>query len=431
MTNEIKKTFKGTLEVPGDKSITHRAVMIGSLSTGTTTIYKPLISDDILRTIQCMKELGAYIHIEDERIVIESGGLLSLNSPKEALYTGNSGTTTRLLTGLIAGLKLNAEIKGDSTIQKRPMNRIKIPLEEMGANISLINDEYPPIRIQKSELTSITYEMPVASAQVKSAIIFAALGAKGETKIIEKNISRNHTELMLADFGANIRVDNNIITVKRTDYLNAQEVRVPGDISSAAFLMVLAAIIPGSDITIRNVSLNETRNGIITIFKMIDANMTVTVKNDDGEPYGDIRVKYKNNLKPFIINETLIPKLIDEIPILTVLGLFLNGKSTIKDAEELRVKETDRIVAVTNELKKFNASFNIFDDGYEIIPTNNLTQSIEQLKSYSDHRIIMMLIIMTIKMNQKLNIDDMSHLNVSYPNILDDIDSITKEVDYE
>lgn len=431
MTNEIKKTFKGTLEVPGDKSITHRAVMIGSLSTGTTTIYKPLISDDILRTIQCMKELGAYIHIEDERIVIESGGLLSLNSPKEALYTGNSGTTTRLLTGLIAGLKLNAEIKGDSTIQKRPMNRIKIPLEEMGANISLINDEYPPIKIQKSELTSITYEMPVASAQVKSAIIFAALGAKGETKIIEKNISRNHTELMLADFGANIRVDNNIITVKRTDYLNAQEVRVPGDISSAAFLMVLAAIIPGSDITIRSVSLNETRNGIITIFKMIDANMTVTVKNDDGEPYGDIRVKYKNNLKPFIINETLIPKLIDEIPILTVLGLFLNGKSTIKDAEELRVKETDRIVAVTNELKKFNASFNIFDDGYEIIPTSDLTQSIEQLKSYSDHRIIMMLIIMTIKMNQELNIDDISHLNVSYPNILDDIDSITKEVDYE
>lgn len=431
MTNEIKKTFKGTLEVPGDKSITHRAVMIGSLSTGTTTIYKPLISDDILRTIQCMKELGAYIHIEDERIVIESGGLFSLNSPKEALYTGNSGTTTRLLTGLIAGLKLNAEIKGDSTIQKRPMNRIKIPLEEMGANISLINDEYPPIKIQKSELTSITYEMPVASAQVKSAIIFAALGAKGETKIIEKNISRNHTELMLADFGANIRVDNNIIKVKRTDYLNAQEVRVPGDISSAAFLMVLAAIIPGSDITIRNVSLNETRNGIITIFKMIDANMTVTVKNDDGEPYGDIRVKYKNNLKPFIINETLIPKLIDEIPILTVLGLFLNGKSTIKDAEELRVKETDRIVAVTNELKKFNASFNIFDDGYEIISTSDLTQSIEQLKSYSDHRIIMMLIIMTIKMNQELNIDDISHLNVSYPNILDDIDSITKEVDYE
>lgn len=431
MTNEIKKTFKGTLEVPGDKSITHRAVMIGSLSTGTTTIYKPLISDDILRTIQCMKELGAHIHIEDERIVIESGGLLSLNSPKEALYTGNSGTTTRLLTGLIAGLKLNAEIKGDSTIQKRPMNRIKIPLEEMGANISLINNEYPPIKIQKSELTGITYEMPVASAQVKSAIIFAALGAKGETKIIEKNISRNHTELMLADFGANIRVDNNIITVKRTDYLNAQEVRVPGDISSAAFLMVLAAIIPGSDITIRNVSLNETRNGIITIFKMIDANMTVTVKNNDGEPYGDIRVKYKNNLKPFIINETLIPKLIDEIPILTVLGLFLNGKSTIKDAEELRVKETDRIVAVTNELKKFNASFNTFDDGYEIIPTNDLTQSIEQLKSYSDHRIIMMLIIMTIKMNQELNIDDISHLNVSYPNILDDIDSITKEVDYE
>ncbi|CAM3416116.1 3-phosphoshikimate 1-carboxyvinyltransferase [Nosocomiicoccus ampullae] len=431
MTNRIKKTFKGSLEVPGDKSITHRAVMIGSLSKGTTTIYKPLISDDILRTIQCMKELGAYIHIEDERIVIESGGLLSLNSPKEALYTGNSGTTTRLLTGLIAGLKLNAEIKGDSTIQKRPMNRIKIPLEEMGANISLINDEYPPIKIQKSELTSITYEMPVASAQVKSAIIFAALGAKGETKIIEKNISRNHTELMLADFGANIRVDNNIITVKRTDYLNAQEVRVPGDISSAAFLMVLAAIIPGSDITIRNVSLNETRNGIITIFKKIDANMTVTVKNNDGEPYGDIRIKYKENLKPFMINETLIPKLIDEIPILTVLGLFLNGKSTIKDAQELRVKETDRIVAVTNELKKFNASFNIFDDGYEIIPTNNLTQSIEQLKSYSDHRIIMMLIIMTIKMNQKLNIDDMSHLNVSYPNILDDIDSITKEVDYE
>ena len=431
MTNKIKKTFKGSLEVPGDKSITHRAVMIGSLSKGTTTIYKPLISDDILKTIQCMRDLGARIHIEDERIVIESDGLSTLNSPKEVLYTGNSGTTTRLITGLIAGLNLDAEIKGDSTIQKRPMNRIKFPLEKMGANISLINDEYPPIKIKKSHLTGITYEMPVASAQVKSAIIFAALGAKGETKIIEKNISRNHTELMLADFGANIIVADNIIKVNKTDYLNAQEVRVPGDISSAAFLMVLAAIIPGSDITIRNVSLNETRNGIITIFKMIDANMTVTVKNNDGEPYGDIRIKYKENLKPFMINETLIPKLIDEIPILTVLGLFLNGKSTIKDAEELRVKETDRIVAVTNELKKFNASFNIFDDGYEIIPTNNLTQSIEQLKSYSDHRIIMMLIIMTIKMNQKLNIDDISHLNISYPNILDDIDSITKEVDYE
>lgn len=431
MIEQNKKTFQGTIEVPGDKSITHRAIMLGSLSKGTTIIYRPLISDDILMTIDCMKQLDVSIELIDEKIVINSNGVESLREPTNILYTGNSGTTTRLLTGIMAGLNFNATINGDETIQKRPMQRIKTPLELMGASIELTRENFPPINIKRKPLNGITYHMPVASAQVKSAIIFAALGAKGPTRIIEKDISRDHTERMLVDFGANIHTDGNSIIVYPGYSLLGKEVKVPGDISSAAFLMVLAAIIPGSDITIKNVSLNKTRDGIITVFKMIGADIEVFERNNVGEPYGNIRVKYKENLKPFIIDGALIPKLIDEIPILTVLGLFTNGKSIIRDAHELRVKETDRILAVTRELEKFGADFNIYDDGFEILENQNLQKANEELKSYSDHRIIMMLIIMTIKMNQRLNIDDTTHLNVSYPDILDDIESLEKEVDYE
>src|SRR5699024_10697417 len=346
MRELLNGSFNGEVTVPGDKSITHRAVMFGTLSKGTTHVYKPLLSEDTLDTVKCMVKLGADIDVTDEKITINSPGAESLTSPKELLYTGNSGTTTRLLMGLIAGLNLNAMIDGDDTIKKRPMDRVLVPLEMMNAKLKLNNERFTPVEIFESKLEGIEYDMPVASAQVKSAIIFASLHNKITTVIREQEKSRNHTELMLKAFGGNIEVDDTTITVNGGNTLTPVDVTVPGDMSSAAFLMVLAAIIPDSKVTLKNILLNERRNGIIDVFNLIGADMTIEIIDDSLEKRGNITITYKPNLKAFTISGDIIPKLIDEIPILAVLALFLDGESIVRDAEELRVKETDRIMAV-------------------------------------------------------------------------------------
>lgn len=430
MKELLNGKFQGEVTVPGDKSITHRGIMFGALSEGITRVYAPLLSEDTLDTVKCMERLGAKIDVQDEVITIDSKGRKGLKSPESILYTGNSGTTTRLLMGLVAGLNLEAIIEGDETIAKRPMDRVKKPLSDMGANIHLVNDKYPPIEIYKAKLKSLEYHMPVASAQVKSAIIFAALHEDIEAIIYEKEKSRNHTEKMLEAFQGDIKVEDHKITVRGGKTLKATNVTVPGDISSAAFLMVLAAVIPGSKITLKNILLNETRDGIIEVFKQIGADMDIKVIDASLEKRGDITITYKENLKPFSISGDIVPKLIDEIPILAVLGLFLDGESSVKDASELRVKETDRIMAVTNELSKFGAQFEIYEDGFRIIPSElKITNAL--FKSYHDHRIAMMLIVMAIKMNQDIKIDNIDCIKISYPTFIDDLKSLKKEDFYE
>ncbi|CAD2075184.1 3-phosphoshikimate 1-carboxyvinyltransferase [Jeotgalicoccus aerolatus] len=428
MKQLLNGTFTGRTSVPGDKSITHRALMLGALSQGTTHIKSPLISADTLRTFDNMRQLGAEVTRQGDDFTVVSKGHDHLKSPSDTIYTGNSGTTTRLITGLLAGLKtITASVEGDATIAKRPMDRVVIPLSEMGADITLKDSKYPPVNIQPAQLKPLEYKMPIASAQVKSAILFAGLFTSGETIVHETHQSRNHSELMMAQFGADITVNENTVTLKGGKDLSSSNVTVPGDISSAAFLIVLALITKGSDITIENVSLNETRSGIIDVVKMCGGDITITEHDSKGEPFGDIRVRYTEQLKPFHIDGEIIPRLIDEIPILAVLGVFADGDSTVRGAEELRFKETDRITAVVNELSKFGVNFEEYEDGFKIMPGYGKVKAGEMFKSYHDHRIIMMLIVMAIAAETHIQIDDQSAIDVSFPSFINDLERLRKD----
>lgn len=428
MKQLLNGTFQGTVRVPGDKSITHRALMLGALSEGTTQIYRPLISADTLRTFENMRQLGAEVTQEGDDFKVVSKGHDHLISPDAVLYTGNSGTTTRLITGLIAGLNnITASVEGDATIAKRPMDRVVIPLSEMGADISLKDGRYPPVNIHPAVLKPLEYDMPVASAQVKSAILFAGLFTDGETIVRETHQSRNHSEIMMAQFGADISVSGTTVKLQGGKKLSASDVTVPGDISSAAFLIVLALITKDADITIENVSLNETRSGIIDVVKACGGKLTITERDSKGEKFGDIRVQYTPDLKPFHISGDIIPRLIDEIPILTVLAVFADGESTVRGAEELRFKETDRITAVIAELTKFGVSFEEYEDGFKVKPGYKKVKQDELFKGYHDHRIIMMLIVMAAAANTNIEIDDQSAIDVSFPSFVSDLEGLRKD----
>ena len=307
------------------------------------------------------------------------------------------------------------------------MDRVVIPLSEMGADISLKDNNYPPVNIHPAILKPLEYDMPIASAQVKSAILFAGLFTDGETIVHETHQSRNHSEIMMAQFGADIAVTGTTVKLNGGNNLTAADVTVPGDISSAAFLIVLALITKDADITIENVSLNETRAGIIDVVKEMGGKLTITEHDSTGEKFGDIRVQYTADLKPFHIDGDIIPRLIDEIPILAVLAVFANGESTVKGAEELRFKETDRITAVISELEKFGVSFEEYKDGFKVIPGYNTVKQNELFKGYHDHRIIMMLIVMAIAANTNIEIDDSSAIDVSFPSFVSDLEGLRKD----
>ena len=428
MKQLLNGTFKGTTRVPGDKSITHRALMLGALSKGTTHISRPLISADTLRTLENMRQLGAEITRSGDDFTVVSKGHEHLKSPAATLYTGNSGTTTRLITGLLAGLKnITASVEGDAAIAKRPMDRVVIPLSKMGADITLKDEKYPPVNIHPAVLKPLEYDMPVASAQVKSAILFAGLFTDGETAVHETHQSRNHSEIMMAQFGADISVTGTTVRLNGGKGLTAADVTVPGDISSAAFLLVLALITKGSDITIENVSLNDTRAGIIDVIKQMGGNIEITEHDSSGEKFGNIRVQYTPDLKPFTIGGDIIPRLIDEIPILAVLAVFADGESIVRGAEELRFKETDRITAVISELEKFGVSFEEYEDGFKVTPGYGTVKTDELFKGYHDHRIIMMLIVMAIAVNINIEIDDDSAIDVSFPSFVKDLEGLRKD----
>ncbi|HBZ13037.1 MAG TPA: 3-phosphoshikimate 1-carboxyvinyltransferase, partial [Clostridiales bacterium] len=385
---KIKKAV-GQIKVPGDKSISHRAVMLGSLANGVTEISGFLKGADCLSTIDCFRKMGIDIDINGENVTVHGNGLRGLKKPDEMLYTGNSGTTTRLLCGILAGQNFDTSITGDASIQKRPMGRVVKPLSMMGAKIE---NEYCPLYITGTKLHGIDYKMPVASAQVKTAIILAGLYADGETVIHEIEKSRDHTELMLSAMGADLTVDNLDITVKPTNDLTAVNVDVPSDISSAAFFLVLGAIMPNSQITVTNVGINPTRTGIIDVLKDMGADITLeNVHTSAGETVADITVR-SSSLKGTTVGGDIIPRLIDELPIIAVAAVFADGQTVIKDAQELKVKETNRIRAVVDEFNKCGIDITETDDGMIINGGKSIHGA--DFKTYGDHRMAMSLTVL-------------------------------------
>lgn len=418
-------SISGTIEVPGDKSISHRSIMFGSMAKGTTLISNFLAGEDCLHTINAFKALGVSIDQKGSNVIIKSKGSSEFSEPKIPLYFGNSGTTARLMIGILSGLPFHTIIHGDPFLTERPMNRVTNPVKQMGARISGRDDgNLLPLAIKGQQLSGIYYKLPVKSAQVKSAILLAGLFADGKTSILEETKTRDHTENMLKAFGADLSVDGNEVSITNKNELKAIDVQVPGDISSAAFLMVAAAIVPSSNLTLKNVGLNKTRTGIIDVFKQMGADIKIqNEKIISGEVIGDINIRYED-LKETTISGDIIPRLIDEIPIIALLATQVNGTIIIKDAEELRVKETDRIEAVVDVLSKLGANIKATPDGMIIKGKTALKGA--RVSSYSDHRIAMMIGVASLITDEEVILDDDTSISVSYPNFFDDLKNITK-----
>lgn len=420
-----KPRLEGIITVPGDKSISHRAVMFGAIAEGKTTVTGFLPGEDCLSTIDCFRKLGVDIQVDGTNVEINSPGMDGWQEPKEVLYTGNSGTTTRLMLGILAGTNFHSVMTGDASIGKRPMGRVTNPLKQMGAKINgRENGQYTPIAIQGTALKAIDYTMPVASAQVKSAILLAGLRADGTTIVREKEITRDHTERMLQQFGAKIDVKDGVISLEGGQRLHGTHVDVPGDISSAAFFLVAGAIVPNSEIVLKNVGINPTRAGIIEVMQQMGANVAVDQElSDAAEPTATITIR-TSILKGTTIEGDIIPRLIDEIPIIALLATQAEGTTIIRDAEELKVKETDRITAVVTELKKLGADITATDDGMIINGPTSLKGS--KLSTYGDHRIGMMAAIASLITDSSIEIDDADCIAVSYPTFFEHLDLLLK-----
>lgn len=420
-----KPRLEGILTVPGDKSISHRAVMFGAIAKGKTTVTGFLPGEDCLSTIDCFRKLGVDIQVDGTNVEINSPGMEGWQEPKEVLYTGNSGTTTRLMLGILAGTNFHSMMTGDASIGKRPMGRVTKPLKQMGA---LINGreggQYTPLAIQGTKLKAIDYTMPVASAQVKSAILLAGLQAEGTTIVREKEVSRDHTERMLKQFGANIEVKDGVISIEGGQQLKGTHIDVPGDISSAAFFLVAGAIVPNSEVVLKNVGINPTRAGIIEVMQQMGADLTIAQeKSDAAEPTATLTVR-TSHLKGTTIEGEIIPRLIDEIPIIALLATQAEGTTIIRNAEELRVKETDRIEAVVTELKKLGADITATEDGMIINGPTSLKGA--KLSTYGDHRIGMMAAIASLITESPVEIDDADCIAISYPTFFEHLDLLLK-----
>ncbi|MCM3743025.1 3-phosphoshikimate 1-carboxyvinyltransferase [Sporosarcina luteola] len=420
-----KPIVKGSVKVPGDKSISHRAIMLGSIAEGRTRIKGFLDGEDCLRTIEIFKRLGVSIERSGTDVLITSPGITKWVAPTEELYAGNSGTTARLMLGILSASAVTSTLTGDASLSKRPMKRVTTPLQLMGADISgEEGGDFLPLTVVGSTLEGIDYTMPVASAQVKSAILFAGLSAKGETVIRETAISRDHTERMLQQFGAKLLKDGNTVRIQGGQALSGTDVLVPGDISSAAFFMAAAAMIKDSEVVFTNVGLNPTRTGIIDVLRQMGAEVEILEHNGEkGEHYGVVKVAH-SRLEGIEISGEIIPTLIDELPIIALLATQATGTTVIKDAAELRVKETDRIAAVTDELMKLGAKVVATEDGMIIEGPTSLTGG--ELKSYGDHRIGMMAAIAALVSAGPIHIEDPSCIAISYPNFFEHLSQLVK-----
>lgn len=419
-------SLNGEIQVPGDKSISHRSVMFGALANGTTKITNFLIGEDCLSTVSCFRKMGVEIQLEGNDVTVYGKGIMGLQEPKEILDVGNSGTTTRLMLGILAGTPFHACIIGDESIAKRPMDRVAIPLRQMGAKIDgRENGRFTPISIRGGQLQSIHYQSPVASAQVKSAILLAGLQANGITTVEEPYLSRDHTERMLKAFGVNVDVNGNTVSIKGGQTLTATDIYVPGDISSAAFFLVAGAIVPNSKITIKNVGVNPTRTGIIDILKEMGASLSIEEKENSFEPLADLTIE-TSQLVGTEISGAIIPRLIDEIPIIALLATQAEGKTVIRDAEELKVKETNRIDTVVHELRKLGANIEPTDDGM-IIHGKTALKGGTNVSSHGDHRIGMMLSVASLICEENIDLQGVEAINVSYPMFFEHLNSLMNE----
>lgn len=418
--------LRGSFELIGDKSISHRAVMFSSISKGHNKISNFLMGEDCLSTIHCFRKMGVDIQINGKDVYVKGNGLYGLKRPEDTLYVGNSGTTIRLMMGILAGNKFDATLIGDDSIAKRPMKRVTDPLKLMGCNIEGNDDaNYTPIKIYGGNLNAIDYHMPVASAQVKSALILASLYANDTSFIHEKIKSRNHTEIMLKSFGADINIENLKISVNPVNELFSQDIYVPGDISSAAFIIVSALITKGSEVIIKNVGLNDTRTGIIDVVKNMNGNIEIINERlVGGELVGDLLVRYTPNLCATTIDKDIIPRLIDEIPVIAVLATQAEGTTIIKDAQELKVKESNRIKAMVDNLKILGADIEELEDGMIIKGKAKLNGG--KINTFKDHRIAMAFSTLNLMSDEKIKLDNEDCINVSFPGYFDLIKSLTK-----
>ena len=417
--------LQGEVTVPGDKSISHRSIMLGSLAKGTTEVTGFLQGADCLSSISCFEKMGITIenNKETNTVRIHGKGLRGLSAPTDILDVGNSGTTTRLMSGILAAQPFISTVDGDASIRKRPMGRIMTPLSMMGARFeSLATDKCAPFRINGGNLQGIHYDSPVASAQVKSAILLAGLYAEGETSVTEPALSRNHTELMFESFGVDIRSEGTTATVTPARELIAQKIEVPGDISSAAYFIVAGLITPNSEITIKNVGINPTRDGILTVCKSMGADITLSnVKDDIGEPVADIIV-HTSSLHGCVIEGDIIPKLIDEIPIIAIMAAFADGTTIIKDAQELKVKESNRIDVMVHNLSAMGVDIEATDDGMIIRGGKALHGA--TIDSKLDHRIAMSFAIAGGLADGDTEILGAECVNISYPSFYSDLEKL-------
>lgn len=411
IVQKISTGLKGTITIPSDKSISHRAVMLSSIANGKSLIKNFSLGKDPISTLNIFKFLGINAEFLDSKTLeITSNG--KLTTPQQNLDCGNSGTTMRLSTGILSAQPFNSVLFGDESLSKRPMKRIIEPLKLMGAEINSDNFK-APLYIKGSKLSGINYNLPISSAQVKSCILLAGLFADGKTTIHEPNQSRNHTELMLKYLGADISSDFNTIELYPSK-LEAKNIEICGDISSAAYFITAALIVPNSDIIIKNVGLNPTRAGIIKVAKQMGANIEILNQEEiSGELVGDIRVKY-SELKGTEISGEIIPTLIDEIPVIAVLATQANGITTIKDAADLRNKESDRISAIVIELKKLGADIQETQDGF-IVNGKRKLQGDAEINTYHDHRIAMSLYVAGLISEKPINIKEFEWVDISFP----------------
>jgi 3-phosphoshikimate 1-carboxyvinyltransferase len=419
------RIFKGEFSPPPDKSISHRAIILSAISKGKSLIKNLLISKDTESTINAFKALGVEIQgsggqLSDE-IIIHGKGLYGLREPFDVIDCGNSGTTIRLISGVLSGNPFLSILTGDSSLRTRPMARIIKPLSLMGADITGRDDNrYPPLSINGKKLNSINYTLPVASAQVKSCLLLAGLYSYGETEISEPKKSRDHTERMLSAFGGNVTVDGLKVTVKESGNLSPSAIEVPGDFSSAAFFIVASLLIPDSEITVKNVGINPTRTGLLEVLKKMGARIEIlNIRNVSGEPVADICCRGKSELNAVQINEETIPSMIDEFPVVCIAAAFAEGKTTIKGAGELRVKESDRIKSITSELRKMGVEIEEYTDGLSIAGTASLHGA--NLDSYRDHRIAMALAVAALAAEGKTTINGASSVDISFPGFFDTI----------
>lgn len=423
----FKKTkhLKGEITVPGDKSISHRSIMLGSIASGITEVHGFLNGADCISSMNCFRQMGVDIAYDGSIVTIHGNGLHGLKAPADTLDVGNSGTTTRLMSGILAAQNFSSRVIGDDSICRRPMKRIMTPLAMMGADItSERGNDCAPLIINGRKLKGIHYNSPVASAQVKSCVLLAGLYADGETSVTEPYVSRNHTELMLNAFGGSCTTIGTTATVTSDPVLTGQKIVVPGDISSAAYFLVAGLITENSEITIKNVGINPTRDGIIDVIKMMGGDMTfANVNADSGEPTADITVK-TSSLKGCVIEGDIIPKLIDEIPVIAILACFAEGETVIKDAAELKVKESNRIDVMVNNLSAMGADITGTDDGMIIRGGKPLHSAV--INSRKDHRIAMSFAIAAMCAEGETEILDADCVNISYPDFYRDLENLQK-----